>query len=66
MADNKRKIRKPQPQKWVRQSGAMGDPSMQEMDEFIRNGCGVSEDIEDVGDCPNEKFLRKPSKKHIV
>lgn len=66
MADNRRKIKKPQKQSWVRSGGAMGESTMDEMDAFIRNGCGVSEEIEDVGDMPNEKFLRKPNKKHIV
>jgi hypothetical protein len=30
---------------WVRTGGAIGDPSMDELDEFNRNGAGVEEKV---------------------
>ena len=48
------KPKKAKPAKWVRTGGGIGDDSMEEMERFNREGQGVSESEEAVGNMPNE------------
>lgn len=52
--DGKRYGPKPEKSSWVRTAGATGDDSFDRIEEFQRNGCGVSEEETDVGSMPNE------------
>lgn len=58
--------RKTDESKWVRNGGAVGDPTMEEMNEFIMNGCGVNEDEQDVGSMPNESVMRPENRSRLV
>lgn len=52
------KRRVPKAQTPVRTGGFMGDPDMDALEKYARDGNGVDESIEDVGSMPNEKFVR--------
>lgn len=65
MAIPKKKIRVSKPTVPVRTGGFMGDPDMEALEKYAREGCGVSEEEEEVGDMPNEKFLGKIGKEIV-
>lgn len=53
-------------QNWVRTGGAIGDNSMDKLDQYHEDGGGVDETVEDVEAQPNAKFLnRKKMARHI-
>lgn len=65
----KPKRQPPRPAKkssWVRTGGAVGDDSMDEMNKFIEDGCGVSEEVSDVGCMPNDPVMRPVRRRNIV
>lgn len=45
---------KPKPAQRVRNGGAVGDSSMEDAEEWMQRGSGVSEDVRNVGAMPNE------------
>ena len=49
--------KKPKKADWTRDGGAIGDDSMEKMEKFSEDGCGVDESIKDVGTDPNAEFL---------
>ena len=67
MSGRSQKDRRPKPEKssWVRTGGAQGDDSMEKLDRFAREGCGVSEEVEAVDADPNHRFGKKTDQKHI-
>ncbi len=48
--------KKPRKADWVRTAGFVGDSSMEDMEEWNRNGGGVSDRVKDVGANPNAEF----------
>lgn len=67
MGGRSQKDRRPKPGKsfWVRTGGGQGDDSMEKLDRYAEDGCGVSEAVESVDCDPNHKFGKTSDKKHI-
>ncbi len=61
------KDRRPKPEKaeWVRSGGFIGDKSMEDLQRFAEDGCGVSEQVKDVGSDPNLDVEHETDRSHL-
>ncbi len=62
---NGRRGPKPEPSSWVRSGGMIGSDAMARLEKFDEEGLGVSEDVVDVDAMPNERVMRKTSKRVV-
>lgn len=66
MAQKRKLGPKGKPAAWVRTSGATGDDSMERMEKWNHDGCGVDEDdVKFVRSMPNEGVMRPMKKEKL-
>ena len=60
-----RRGQKPKPSSWVRSGGMIGSDAMERLEKFDEEGLGVSEEVIGVDAMPNERVMRKISKRVV-